>query len=174
MPIVELNMKEKVLSLYLRDHANRDNQHGIKQKFWLKFDSIVELSSFKFVHNGILQGPASFVTDEQKSKQSKEINGDNCSKKSVEKKGATERKPLEPALKKRKLSAVLSIDAQEEEEKKSAISKKDEVEDKKEDEEKKNYEEKLSLFNEGNGIHDLDDDDEFTGTQNPFAFDDSF
>jgi len=178
VPIVELNMKEKVLSLYLRDHANRDAQHGIKRKFWLKFDSIVELSSFKFAHNGILQGPDSFVNEEKKSK-SKEINGDeDFSKKSVEKMGATKRKPLEPALKKRKISAVLSIDAQEEEEKKTVISKKDDtgatVEDKKEDEEKKDYEEKLSLFNEGDGIHDLDDDDEFTGTQNPFAIDDSF
>ena len=173
VPIVETNTKEKALAIFLRDHANRSNENGIKRKFWLKFDSIVELFSFQSTHNAILKGGDFLIAEQKSDKEESKKKEDNFYKKDTGKDGS------EPALKKRKISAVLSVDFQEDEERRRAAEKKKEhklkapEEGKKGNEENEDYNKRLAIFEEGDGIHDVGDED-FENTQNPFDIDVSF
>ena len=55
VPIVKTLTKEKVVTMFLRDSANRGESRYIQQKFYLQFATIAEAEAFKTAHNVMLE-----------------------------------------------------------------------------------------------------------------------
>ena len=144
VPIKEINEEERVLGIYLRDHANRGDTEGIKRKFYLKFASMVELSSFQYAHNQMIKA------HELRKREVKTNTAEAPSKKrKVEAISSPSGKLLREEAAKKSKKVVVGEDVETQ------------------------FESKLESFKEGDGVHDCFDDD-FECTQDPLGFDDSF
>lgn len=168
VPIVETNEKEKVLSIFLRDHANRGTSRAIRRKFYLKFASENELECFKFFHNSILEssegrgerGEGGGVDAKRKHRDSEEdVNGDGVDKDRKSACDSSEEDGGPPVLKRRKITS--SQDEEADDDGDSSGS------------DKEIFKSKLEMLKRGDGNIDHFDD-QFDETQDPFAVDDSF
>ncbi len=193
VPIFEVNKTDFVLTLFVRDHANRGTTRSIRRKFYLKFNSMSELEVFQLYHNSILEEwnkKKNGCDDGQENKNSKEevdaaagravqsfkekdaeiISEDDKQKKEEDDENTRcNGKEEEPhPRKKRKLE---EIDADTEDKENKVIEEKEAKERKHEEEEQ--YKMKYQQLEHGDGLLDLVDD-HFESTQNPFGVDESF
>lgn len=54
IPVVKVEEKKELVTMHLRDFANRGGSQCIRRKFYLKFGSLSEAEGFTFLHNFML------------------------------------------------------------------------------------------------------------------------